>query len=93
MKRMLILKENGVVSEELVGKAIPATNIQRFKLLFMNNDESQRIHKVEVRNINFQDLMRHLKQGESVCITPELLGDPSVHTKKQDRASWYFAHI
>lgn len=92
MKKTLILKDKGITSEELAGKVIPTSNILKFRVLFMNNDDSHRIQKVEVRNINFLDLMRHLKRGESVCITPELLGE-SLNHQKEDRTPWHIDHI
>lgn len=47
----------------------------------------------EERNINFQDLMRHLHGGESVLIIPKFQENFTVKAKKQDRAPWYFTHI
>lgn len=92
MKEMLILEEEkGNVPEELMEKIVPTSTVLRFRLLFLNDNENKTIHKVEVRNINFQDLIRHLKRGESVFIIPKLLGNSSKHAKKQeDQTLWYF---
>ena len=70
-----------------------ANSILGFKLRFLGKNENQIIHNVEVKNINFQDLMRHLQRGESVSISPKLLENSSAYKKKhEDQASWYFAH-
>lgn len=96
MKKMLILEEEeekGDMTEELMEKMVPTSTVRRFRLLFQNHNENKTIHKVEVRNLNFQDLMRHLQRGESVFIIPKLLGNSSKHTKQEDRTPWYFAHM
>jgi hypothetical protein len=92
MKRALALK----LEEEEIGyseKMVMETDsIWGFKLLFLNGDKS--VHQVEVRKINFQDLMRHLQNGESVLITPKLK-EQSLTTKKlrEGQAPWYFTHL
>lgn len=95
MKERLILEEEkGDIPEELMGKVAPKSAVLRFRLLFLNNKENKTIHKVEVKNLNFQDLMRHLQRGESVFIIPKLLGDSSKDMEKQeDRTLWYFTHL
>lgn len=95
MKEMLILEEEkGNMPEELMEKVVSTPTVLRFRLLFLNNNENKTIHKVEVRNLNFQDLMRHLQRGESVFIVPKFLGNSLKHTEKQeDRTPWYFARI
>jgi DNA-directed RNA polymerase beta' subunit len=93
MEKTLILRGKGVLTEELEGKTIPKSTVARFRLEYLNNNENQAIHKVEVRNINFMDLMRHLKKGESVLITPELLKDSLTQIKNQNQTPWYFAHM
>lgn len=89
MKKMLMLEE-GTMPEELVEKVVTTSAMLGFRLLFLDNNENEAIHRVEVRNINFQDLIRHLQRGESVFIIPKLLENSSKHAKKQ--APWYFAH-
>lgn len=94
-KEMLIIEEErGNIPEELLEKVVPPSTMLRFRLLFLNNNENGTVQKVEVKNLNFQDLMRHLRRGESVFITPKLLGDSSKEMKKQeDRSPWYFTHL
>jgi DNA-directed RNA polymerase beta' subunit len=93
MEKMLILRGKGIVTEELEGKTIPKMTVARFRLEYLNNGENKATHKVEVRNINFLDLMRHLKKGESVLITPEPLKDSLMQIKNQKQTPWYFAHM
>lgn len=93
MEKTLILKEKGISPEKLAEKAFPKSSVVRFRLAYLNNSENQAIHKVGVRNINFLDLMRHLKKGESVLITPELLKDSLTQIKNQNQTPWYFAHM
>lgn len=90
-KRMLIVEEeSGNMWEKTMEKANPVSG---FRLRFLGKDESKMIHKVEVRNINFQDLIRHLRCGESVFITPRLKENFSENAKKREgRTLWYFAH-
>jgi hypothetical protein len=64
--------------------------IARYELQFLNNDGSHTAHKVEVKNMNFQDIIRHLNQGDSVLITPRLRED--LDRMERDRGSWYFTH-
>ncbi len=93
MKGMLLLKEEerGNVWEKTMEKADPVSG---FKLRFLGNGESRLIHKVEVRNINVQDLIRHLRHGESVLITPKFREDSLTSMEKhRNRTHWYFTHI
>jgi hypothetical protein len=88
MKSMqaLILEEEEKVPEVTEGSDL----VIGYELQYLSNTESQSVHKVEVKTINFQDLFRHLRQGDTVLITPKL----HLHRKKkQDQAPWYFAHM
>jgi len=91
MKRALALK----LEEEEMGcseKMVMETNsIWGFKLQFLNGDKS--IHQVEVRKINFQDLMCHLQKGESVLIAPKSTKHFSNMEKHEKQGLWYIAHI
>jgi len=70
-----------------------ANPVLGFKLRFLNDNGNQIIRKVEVGTINFQDVMRHLRRGESVLITPKLLSNQSTNMKRQEnQAPWYFTH-
>ena len=53
MKEMLILEEEkGNIPEELMEKAVQASTVLGFRLLFLDNNKNKTIHKVEVRNLN-----------------------------------------
>jgi hypothetical protein len=62
----------------------------KFKLIFRKDDGM--VHEVEIKNINLQDLRRHLQDGESVNIVPEF-PDDSVNNEKKDHSPWYFIHL
>jgi hypothetical protein len=89
MKKMLMLEEEGRTVPEIMG--IPLS-LHGYTLQFLSENESQTVHKVEVRRVNFQDIMRHLRQGDSVLIRPNFQAD-SDKMKKRDQTLWYFAHI
>lgn len=82
-----------LICDEQVSEASEASNVVLgYELQFLAHNASQTIHKVEVRSINFNDVLRHLRQGDSVLIAPKL--QESLHSsKKQDEALWYFTHI
>jgi hypothetical protein len=88
MKKRLILRE-----EENLSKAAESPNpVLGYKLQFLSNNETQTVHKVEVKSINLQDVMRHLWRGDSVLITPKLREGLQI-SKKQNKVPWYFTHI
>jgi hypothetical protein len=93
MKRALVLEEQNSFTEE---KVMEKANLLRgFKLSFLDklSDGHEEVHRVEVKNVNIQDVMRHLQRGESVLITPKLQEDSLIAAKKQkDQAAWYFIH-
>jgi hypothetical protein len=63
-----------------------------FSLVFLGN-EGRPIRRTEIRNINFQDVMRHLQHGDSVLITTKLMKDSEDYVKKQEQDPWYFSHV
>ena len=84
----LVLEE-----EEKMPKAIENSSlVLRYELQFLSNDDSQTVHKVEVGRVNFQDIMRHLRQFDSVLITPKLQ-ENLTKKQRQNRMPWYFTHI
>jgi hypothetical protein len=92
MKRVSLLEEErGNMWKKTMEKA---NLVSGFKLRFLGKYENKMIHKVEVRNINLQDLMRHLRSGESILITPKFRENSSTDAQKQeDRTPWYFARM
>jgi hypothetical protein len=90
MKKMVMLEtETDDKLEKLMEKTEP---ILAFQLSFF--DENKNIHKVEVRNINFRDVMRHLQHRETVLITPEFPENRTTQARKQEQQTlWYIAHL
>ena len=63
-----------------------------YRLQFLSNNETQTVHKVEVKSVDFHDVIRHLRQGDSVLITPKLQ-ENLTKKQRQNRAPWYFTHV
>lgn len=79
--------------EEKVSEGIEGSNlVLGYVLQFLSKGESLTVHKVEVRSVNFQDVIRHLRQGDSVLITPKLKEDLD-KKRKQDQEPWYFTRM
>jgi hypothetical protein len=78
-----------MLEEEDAPRFVEGSNpVLGYELQFLSNDKT--LHKVEVRSLNFQDVIRHLRQGEAVLITPKL--QENLEKKKQYQGSWYFTH-
>jgi hypothetical protein len=87
---MLILQdeERADIPEE----SVKDTNcVVGFRLVFLG-DRGQAIRKMEIRQINFQDVIRHLQHGDSVLITPKLENSETC-LRSQDMEPWYFSHV
>jgi hypothetical protein len=84
----LILEEEGKITKDIEHSSL----VLHYELQFFTNDDSQAIHKVEVRSVDFYDVIRHLRQGESVLITPKLQ-ENLTKKQRQDRKPWYFMHM
>jgi hypothetical protein len=77
--------------EKLLDALENSNVVFRYELRFLSSDESQAVHRVEVKKLNLQDVIRHLRQGDSVLITPEFQED--INRKKEpSKSPWYFAH-
>lgn len=88
MKKRLILGE-----EENLSKVAESSNpVLGYRLQFLSDNETQTVHKVEVKSIDVQDIMRHLWRGDSVLITPKLREELHI-SKKQNQVPSYFTHI
>ncbi len=85
--RSLMYEEEEKVSEAGEGSNL----VLGYELQFLSKDESLTVHKVEVRSVNFQDVIRHLRQGDSVLITPKL--EDADKKRKQYQAPWYFTRM
>jgi hypothetical protein len=81
-----------MLEEEKVSEVMEESDlVLRYELQFLSNNE-QTVHKVEVKGVNFQDIIRHLRQGDSVLITPKFQED--LHNNKgKDQRPWYFMRM
>ena len=63
-----------------------------FQLLFLKEDKAQRI---EVEEIDFREVEKHLERGESVVIKPRRKQklNPDLVAKGGAREPWYFTHV
>jgi hypothetical protein len=82
-----ILEEEGTTPKTIENCGL----VLRYELQFFDNEDSQIVHKVEVRNVDFHDVVRHLQQGDSVLITPKFQ-ENSTRKLRQNRTPWYFTH-
>jgi hypothetical protein len=89
MRKVVVPREVTIV-DALTEKSGRSFTSVKFKMLFIRNKTL--IHQVEVRNVNFLDLMRHLEAGESVEIIPEL-DNNATDEHGRDRAPWYIVHM
>lgn len=66
-----------------------------FQLFFLINNENQDIEVVEVREINFTEVKKRLKNGESVFITRKRKQklEPILVASEETADPWYFNHI
>ncbi|PIU58713.1 hypothetical protein COS86_08060 [Candidatus Bathyarchaeota archaeon CG07_land_8_20_14_0_80_47_9] len=87
-KRLMLGEEEGNLS-----KVAESSNpVLGYRLQFLSNNETQTVHKVEVKSVDFHDVIRHLRQGDSVLITPKLQ-ENLTKKQRQNRAPWYFTHV
>lgn len=66
-----------------------------FQLFFLKDDEDQSVEIEEVEKVDFREVERRLKQGESVFITHKRKQklNMSVVAEEDVTESWYFTHI
>jgi hypothetical protein len=62
----------------------------KFKIRYLENDRA--IHQVEVRNINYSDVKRHLEAGDMVEIIPEFT-EQNAKDNNHDESPCYIPHI
>jgi len=62
-----------------------------FQMFFLKNDENQTVESKEAEEIDFEEVKRHLENGESVCITPKKEQKPDVNfiAYEQVKEPWY----
>jgi hypothetical protein len=83
----LKLEEEGTIPKTVENYVL----VLHYELQFFSKEKKKIIHKVEVRNLDFHDVIRHLRQGDSVLITPKLR-ENSTKKLRQDHRPWYFTH-
>jgi hypothetical protein len=90
-KKLLLLQneESGNIPQGFMKNT---NRVVGFSLVFLGNG-GRPIRRTEIRNINFQDVMRHLQHGDSVLITTKLMKDSEDYVKKQEQDPWYFSHV
>lgn len=62
-------------------------------IFFLMNDEEQSVRVEEVEEVNLEAIKRHLKNGESVFITPKRLEQNERAIKWDERELVYLTHI
>jgi len=64
-------------------------------ILFFKKDENQHVETVKVEDINFEKMIQHLNQGESILITRKCTSKekPALNVDEEMSKPWYFTHI
>lgn len=65
-----------------------------FQLFFLKDDEDESVEVEEVEEIDFGEVKKRLKQGESVFITSKRKQKLSISLSAREGVTepWYFAH-
>lgn len=86
----MLMKQNREMRDSLKERAQqPFTNM-KFRILYLEN--KQVVHEVEVRNVNYIDLKRHLHAGETVEIIPEFADYEGNHSSNNE-IPYYITHF
>ncbi len=66
-----------------------------FQLFFLKDDEDQSVQVVEVKEIDFAEVIQHLNQGKSIFITRKQTRERNQNSRLSEdhREPWYFTHI
>jgi hypothetical protein len=66
-----------------------------FQLFFLKDDEDESVEVEEVEEIDFGEVKKRLKQGESVFITSKRKQKLSTSLSAREDVTelWYFAHM
>ena len=66
-----------------------------FQLFYLKDDKDQNVEVEEVEEIDFREVKKHLKQGESVFITHKRKQklDPNLIVSEEETEPYYFTHI
>ena len=66
-----------------------------FQLFYLKEDEDQNVEVIEVEEIDFREVKKRLKQGESVFITRKRKQklNTSLVAREDAAEPWYFSRI
>lgn len=64
-----------------------------FRLFFLKNSEYQSVEVVEVEDIDFREIKKHLEQGESVFISHKRQQKLNLSARKDAAEPWFFSHL
>jgi len=84
-----------VDEETTIQYSLPSKKFELFQIFFLLDDEDQSVEVVEVKEIDFQEVVSRLKYGESVFITHKDMQERNHSPKLVEDAKepWYFTHI
>ena len=62
-----------------------------FQMFFLKNDENQSVESIEVNEIDFEEVKKHLENGESVLFSKKEKRKPDVNfiAYEQVKEQWY----
>ena len=62
-----------------------------FQMFFLRNDENQSVESIEVNEIDFEEVKKHLEKGESVLLSKKEKRKPDVNfiAYEQVKEPWY----
>ena len=84
------MQRNREKLDALDGRAQQPFVKMKFKILYLENDRV--VHGVEVRNVNYLDVKRHLEAGDVVEIIPEFTGQTAKYSN-HDEGLCYIPHV
>lgn len=84
------MKRNRGMLDALDKRAQQPFTKMKFKILYLKN--SQVVHEVEVKNVSYLDLKRHLQAGETVEIIPKSADHDVKHTNYHETPC-YITHF
>ena len=81
----------------MVSSSVVEVNKEKplFQLFYLKDDENQSVEVKEVEEVDFREVEKRLKQGESVFITCKREQKINVNLVAMEGAaeSWYFHHV
>ncbi len=80
------MQRNREILDALDGRAQQPFVKRKFKILYLENDRV--VHEVEVRNVNYLDVKRHLEVGDTVEIIPEFAKQAAKYGDHHERSAF-----